>query len=64
VEVVIDSLKSDDVADLPNPDLAMEIDLSPAKIDRPGIYRSLHVPEVWRLHGGAVSIDQIDAVGT
>jgi Uma2 family endonuclease len=63
VEVVIDSIDSDDVADIPNPDLAIEVDLSPAKIDRPGIYRSLQVPEVWRLHDGAVSIDQIDASG-
>jgi hypothetical protein len=27
------------------------------------LYRSLQVPEVWRLHDGAVSIDQIDASG-
>ena len=29
---------SDDVADYPNPDLAIEVDISPPQIDRAGIY--------------------------
>jgi Uma2 family endonuclease len=40
-----------DGADYPNPDLAIEVDLSPSKIDRPGIYAALRVAEVWRFDG-------------
>ena len=40
---------SNDVADYPNPDLAIEVDLSPSKIDRPSIYKALRVSEIWRL---------------
>jgi Uma2 family endonuclease len=58
-----DALDSNDVADYPNPDLAVEVDLSPSKIDRPGIYRALQVPEVWRLDAGTVSIEQLGADG-
>ncbi len=36
---------SDDVDLYPNPDLAAEVDISPPKIDRPGIYAALQVPE-------------------
>jgi Uma2 family endonuclease len=39
---------SDDIDDYPNPDLAVEVDISPPKIDRPGIYAALQVQEVWR----------------
>ncbi len=42
---------SRDVAEYPNPDLALEVDLSPSKIDRPGIYATLRVAEVWRFDG-------------
>jgi Uma2 family endonuclease len=44
------------VADYPNPDLAIEIDFSSPKIDRPGIYAALKVPEVWRLHDDEVTV--------
>jgi len=40
-----------DVADYPNPDLAIEVDVSPSRIDRPGIYAALQVAEVWRFDG-------------
>jgi Uma2 family endonuclease len=39
---------SRNVAEYPNPDLAVEVDISPSKIDRPGIYAALRVAEVWR----------------
>ena len=42
---------SSDVAEYPNPDLALEVDLSPSKIDRAGIYAALRVAEVWRFDG-------------
>ncbi len=38
-------------AEYPNPDLAIEVDLSPSKIDRPDIYAALRVAEVWRFDG-------------
>ncbi len=47
----------------PLPDLAVEIDISPPKIDRPGIYSKLRVPEVWRFSGDAVSMEHLDASG-
>ena len=43
--------RSLDIADYPNPDLGIEVDMSPTKIDRPGIYAALKVAEIWRFHG-------------
>ena len=54
---------SDDIDDYPNPDLAVEVDISPPKIDRPGIYAALQVQEVWRARNRSVSIDQLDPDG-
>jgi Uma2 family endonuclease len=56
--------KSNNVADYPNPDLAIEIDISPSKIDRPGIYAALKVPEIWRFEDETVLIDQLRGDGT
>ncbi len=39
---------SRNVAEYPNPDLAIEVDISPSQIDRPAIYAALRVDEVWR----------------
>ena len=50
---------SDDVDDFPNPDLAVEVDVSPPKIDRSGIYVSLEVPEFWRARMKSVSIEHL-----
>jgi hypothetical protein len=48
------------IADYPNPDLAVEVDISPSKIDRSGIYAALNVPEVWHLGAdGAISIERL-----
>jgi Uma2 family endonuclease len=58
------SLRSNDVADYPNPDLAVEIDISRPKIDRPGIYAALKVLEVWRCRDEAVTIEQLQADGS
>jgi Uma2 family endonuclease len=55
---------SDKVADYPNPDLAIEIDISPSKIDRPGIYAALKMQEFWRVRKGKVSIEQLSPDGT
>jgi Uma2 family endonuclease len=56
--------RSNIVADYPNPDLAIEIDISPSQIDRPGIYRALKVPEVWRFNGESLVIEQLGQDGT
>jgi Uma2 family endonuclease len=45
------SRKSMKIADYPNPDLAIEVDISRSKVDRPGIYAALKVAEVWRFDG-------------
>jgi len=56
--------RSNDVSDYPNPDLAIEIDISPSQIDRPSIYRALNVKEVWRFDGRSLVIEQLRADGT
>jgi Uma2 family endonuclease len=43
--------RSKNIADYPNPDLAIEVDISPPKIDRPGIHAALQIAEVWRFDG-------------
>ncbi len=55
--------KSNDVAEYPNPDLGIEIDISPSKIDRPGIYAALRVMEVWRFDTDTVKIDRLKEDG-
>jgi Uma2 family endonuclease len=42
---------SEDIADYPNPDLGIEVDVSPSRIDRPSIYAALSVAEIWRYDG-------------
>ena len=59
--IVVDARarQSNNVADYPNPDLAIEIDISPSQIDRPSIYRALKVAEVWRFDGASLVIDPL-----
>jgi len=52
------------VADYPNPDLGIEVDISPSRIDRPGIYAALGVAEVWRFDGEQVFIERLGDGGT
>jgi Uma2 family endonuclease len=47
--------RSMDPADYPRPDLAIEIDLSPSKVDRRAIYKEIAVTELWRF----VSADKL-----
>lgn len=51
--------ESNDVASLPNPDLGVEVELSPSQVDRPGIYAAMGVPEVWRFDGRSVTIERL-----
>jgi Uma2 family endonuclease len=55
---------SKDVADYPNPDLAIEVDISSPQVDRAGIYAALRVAEIWRLEGDRVIIERLTAEGT
>ena len=43
---------------LPQPDLAIEVDLSPSRIDRPGIYAAMRVNEVWRFNGKILRMER------
>jgi Uma2 family endonuclease len=45
----------------PPPDLAIEVDVTHSSMDRMGIYAALGVPEVWRLDGGALTFQVLDA---
>jgi Uma2 family endonuclease len=54
---------SDDIADYPNPDLAIEVDLSTPQVDRAGIYAALRVTEIWRFDGKQVVIERLTAEG-
>jgi Uma2 family endonuclease len=58
-----DARKSKDLSDYPNPDLAIEVDESPPKIDRQGIYAALQVGEVWRFEDETVLIDRLGEDG-
>jgi len=55
---------SDDITDYPNPDLAIEVDISPPKVDRAGIYAALRVTEVWRFDGRELVIERLTPEGT
>ena len=52
-----------DGAVFPIPDLMVEIDISPPKVDRDAIYSKLRPPEVWRFSDDAVSIEHLGADG-
>jgi Uma2 family endonuclease len=47
----------------PPPDLALEIDISYSTINRMSIYEALRVPEVWRLHEGALTFHALATDG-
>ncbi|MGO9598384.1 MAG: Uma2 family endonuclease [Isosphaeraceae bacterium] len=55
---------SDDIADYPNPDLAIEVDISPPLTDRASIYAALGVIELWRFTTGQVVIERLVDDGT
>jgi Uma2 family endonuclease len=56
--------RSRKLKDYPNPDMAVEVDISRPKIDRQGIYAALQVFEVWRVFDEHVSIEQLQPEGT
>jgi Uma2 family endonuclease len=56
--------RSDNIADYPNPDLAIEVDISPPQVDRAGIYAALGVSEVWRFTRDQLVIERLTPEGT
>ena len=65
LEMVLKALarKSNDLADVPNPDLVIEVDLSHPEVDRMSIYQALQVSEVWRFDGKSLVILQFGPDG-
>jgi Uma2 family endonuclease len=59
----VSSRESPRAAEYPNPDLAIEIDISRPAVDRAGIYAALKVAEVWRLSDRSVVIERLTAEG-
>jgi Uma2 family endonuclease len=55
---------SDEIADYPNADLAIEVDISRPQVDRAGIYAALRITEVWRLDVDELIIERLTAEGT
>ena len=55
--------RSKDIADYPNPDMAIEVDLSPPQVDRESIYKGLRVAEIWYFDGSEVTIEQLGEDG-
>jgi Uma2 family endonuclease len=54
---------SNDIADYPNPDLAIEVDMTPPQVDRASIYAALGVIEVWRFDGESVVMERLGPEG-
>ncbi|HEY2253547.1 MAG TPA: Uma2 family endonuclease [Planctomycetaceae bacterium] len=48
----------------PPPDLAIEIDVSPSRLNRPAIYAALRVPEIWRFDGENLHVELLQADGS
>ena len=55
--------RDNDVAAYPNPDLAIEVDISVPKADRAGIYAALGVAELWIFDGETLTIGRLDEHG-
>jgi len=47
----------------PPPDLAIEIDISPSRLNRPAIYAALRVPEIWRFDGENLHVELLQSDG-
>ena len=52
-----------DVAAYPNPDLAIEVDISAPQADRAAIHAAMGVAEVWRFDGHTLTIERLDEHG-
>jgi len=63
-KVIAAQHRSTDITDYPIPDLAIEVDYSPAKIDRDSVYVALAIPEVWNYDGDEARFFQLGPDGT
>jgi Uma2 family endonuclease len=61
--VVARARRSVEADDYPIPDLAIEVDISPPKVDRPSIYAALQVQEIWRFGDRSVIIERLSDQG-
>jgi Uma2 family endonuclease len=55
-EEIVRGIAQIDLAKLPPPDLAVEIDITSSSLDRFAIYADLQVPEIWRYDGQLLAI--------
>jgi Uma2 family endonuclease len=55
-EAKVRGIEQIDLAKLPPPDLAVEIDITSSSLDRFSIYADLKVPEIWRYDGRSLVI--------
>jgi Uma2 family endonuclease len=55
--------ESNKVDDYPDPDLVVEVDISPPQVEQEGIYAALKVPEVWLFDGQVLAIWSLGADG-
>jgi Uma2 family endonuclease len=52
-----------DISLCPNPDMAIEVDISRPAVDRQGIYAALRIAEVWRFDGERFVIERLTPNG-
>ncbi len=64
VAAMVHLRRSKDIAAYPNPDLAIEVNISRPEVDRPGIYAALEVTEIWRSDGENIIIERLTSNGT
>jgi hypothetical protein len=57
------ALRSNDPSDYPAPDLALEVDLSPPKLDRGAIDATLRVAEIGRFDGVSLVVERLNKAG-
>jgi Uma2 family endonuclease len=55
-EAIVRGIEQIDLAKLPPPDLAVEIDITSSSLDRFSIYAALKVTEIWRYDGQILTI--------
>lgn len=55
-EAVVRNVEQIDLAQLPPPNLAVEVDITSSSLDRFSIYTDLGVPEIWRYDGRSLTI--------
>ncbi len=63
-EAAIRAKRDIDLTIDPPPDLAIEIDISPSRLDRPRIYAALKVPEIWRFDGEDLQVELLQPDST